>query len=140
MFFKAVWLVAHAEYVPLCLLSHLLKSLQEETQFSEKESYCASVVGAHRAPRTGEQYVGPRDKGDPCILFNDGVSLSQDPQSLQGMCHGPEAVPGIAWAWTRGFLCHGEQCRTPNSDSYMGSSQDHDKWGGTVTSVVRLEV
>lgn len=84
MFFKSVWLVVQAECVLLCLLPHLLKNVQEKTPFSVKKNDYFSVVRAHRVHRMGEDYVGPRAKGDLCVLFN--VRMPQDLQRLHGMC------------------------------------------------------
>lgn len=33
----------------------------------------------------GKQCVGPRDKGDLCVLLDEGVRMPQDPQSF-GVC------------------------------------------------------
>lgn len=85
MFFKAICLVVQAGCVQMFLLLQLLKSLQEEIHVSVKENNHFSVVRAHRAHRMGEQCVGPRDKGDLCVLFNEGVRMPQDPQSF-GVC------------------------------------------------------
>lgn len=65
----------------MCLLSQLLKSLQE-IHVSVKENNHFSVVRAHMAHRMGKQCVGSRDKDDLCVLFNEGVRMPQDPQSF----------------------------------------------------------
>lgn len=91
--------------------------------------------------------MGPRDKGDLCVLFNEGVRIPQDPQSF-GVCVKGRMLYTRSFWGQRLFLVQPESgprtfsamesnIAMASADSNTGSSQNHGEWGGTVTSVVR---